>query len=190
MNPTLRQLRWWLVAASCLMLGTLSHAFEFSGEKTVTAHLRDGRTVAIGTLTFTPLADGQVAFALNVDHGQFQDHFLSMREFKCLEGVGEIACHVPYPHAQPRRIRAGDLAWLEHNLLFMFKQPADFGAKLWNGMYFRLSEQGPRLVGTPEGVDLNAIAAPPVPAHTAPFQPDQRSEMTRGQRWLDHLVIE
>ena len=31
------------------------------------------------------------------------------------------------------------LARLEHALLFMFKTRAEFGAKLWNGVYFQLT---------------------------------------------------
>jgi hypothetical protein len=185
-----RTARIALLSLVCWGLGSHACALEFKGEKTISAHLNDGRVLSVGRIVFTPLTDGQIAFALSMDTRAFVDHFLSMREFKCLEGVGEIACHVPYPHPQPRRIRAGDLAWLEHNLLFMFKQPTDFGAKLWNGMYFQLVDQGQRLVGTPQSVDLNAIAAPPVPANVPPFSSDQRSDMTPGQRLLVQLVIQ
>ena len=78
-----------------------------------------------------------------------RDHLLSMREFKCLPAAQEIACFVPYPYAQPGTVSATDMAWLEHSLLFFFKLPADFGAKLWSGMLFRFQVTPSALVGTP-----------------------------------------
>jgi hypothetical protein len=97
---------------------------------------------------------------------------------------------VPYPHKQPLAVKPGDWSWLEHNLMFMFKQPSEFGAKLWNGMYFVLRERGNALVGTPMSVDLNQIAAPPERTDRPPFDPTQRSEMDRSPRWLQEIVIQ
>jgi hypothetical protein len=164
-------------------------AFEFSGTRQIQARLRDGRLVQIGQVRFEPQPGGSVSFAMTWEHKVFTDHFLSMREFKCLDGPGEIACLVPYPHRHPRTIERGDLVWLEHNLLFMFKQPSEFGAKLWNGMYFRLRAQGDKLVGVPMSVDLNLIAAPP-DTRDPPFDASQRSEMVVTPRWLQEIVIE
>jgi hypothetical protein len=164
---------------------------SLSGVKSLKLHARDGSSVAIGSVRFTPGADGQVAFVIERDPRAFGDHFLSMREFKCVEGSGEILCHVPYPYPQPGLVSAADLAWLEHSLLFMFKLPSEFGAKLWNGIYFRIQPgPGGTLVGTPQAVDLNLIAAPPARPEVPPFGPARRDDIRPGSRWFERLTIE
>lgn len=169
---------------------TAASAFEPTGTKTLTLHGRDGRAVPMGQVRFEPAADGRVRFVLKVDHGVFQDHFLSMREFKCVDGDGEIACHVPYPHAQPGTVTAQDYAWLEHALMFMVKRPSEFGAQLRNGVYFKLEPDGERLVGRPQAVDLNVIAVPPTPIDVPPYRPALRDDIPAGARWIQRLTIE
>ena len=119
-----------------------------------------------------------------------RDHFLSMREFKCLPAAQEISCFVPYPYPQPGTVSAANFAWLEHSLLFFYKQPADFGAKLWNGMIFRFSLTPTGLVGTPQAVDLNRIGAPPENPNQPPFGAMERDDFTPGARWVQELRIE
>ena len=106
----------FLLCACSALAGPLA-----AGTKTVKLHAKDGTSVDIGTVTFTPRADGPMGFVWKADTSRFTDHFLSMREFKCLPGQGEIMCLVPYPYLQPGHVAANDLAWLEHALLFMFK---------------------------------------------------------------------
>jgi hypothetical protein len=161
------------------------------GTRTITLHARDGSSVAIGKVHFTPAADGRVGFRIERDTAAFTDHFLSMREFKCVEGRGEILCHVPYPYPQPGLVSSTDLAWLEHALLFMFKLPGDFGAKLWNGIYFRLQPApGGGWVGTPQAVDLNLIGAPPARPELPPYGPARRDDIRPGARWFERLTID
>lgn len=161
------------------------------GTRTITLHARDGSSVPIGKVHFTPAADGRIGFRIERDAKAFSDHFLSMREFKCVEGRGEILCHVPYPYPQPGWVSTADLAWLEHALLFMFKLPGDFGAKLWNGVYFRLQPApGGGLVGTPQAVDLNLIGAPPARPEVPPYGPARRDDIRPGARWFERLTIE
>lgn len=97
-------------------------------------------------------------------------------------------CPTPYP--QPGTVGANDYAWLEHALLFMFKTPAEFGAKLWNGVYFRLKLTDRGLDGTPQAVDLNHISAPPVKPGVPPFRPALRDDIAPGARWFGRLTIE
>lgn len=165
-------------------------AWEMTGTRTLTLHARNGDAVKIGTVQFTPQPDGRTAFALNLATENFKDFFLSMKEFKCLEGRGEILCHVPYPYPQPGTVSATDYAWLEHALMFMFKTPAEFGAKLWNGIYFqlRLTELG--LEGKPQAIDLNQISAPPDRPDVPPFRPALRDDIRPEQRWFNRLTIE
>lgn len=175
----------FLFACSVALAGPLD-----AGTRRVILHAKDGGRTDIGAVTFSPRADGRVAFSWKVDTARFTDHFLSMREFKCLPGQGEILCLVPYPYPNPGHVARDDLAWLEHSLLFMVKKASEFGAQLWNGVYFRLAVDGNRLVGTPQAVDLNRIATPPQRAEVPPFGAAHRDDIAAGARWYGRLTIE
>lgn len=174
----------WLLAATPPAL-----AWELQGNKTITAYTIDGQHLPIGTVRFEPRADGSTGFVLTMDHARFTDYFLSMKEFKCLEGR-ELFCHVPYPYPQPYTVTTSDLAWLEHNLLFLYKLPSEFGAKLWNGVYFKFERSDRGLLGKPQAIDLNRISAPPAAADPPPFPPALRDDIAPGTRWIESLRIE
>lgn len=187
MNTWVRKLAAALLAAQAL-LAWPALAWELRGEKTLLLEPREGEPLRLGTVVFTP-AGAQAHFALKLDHHVFKDYFLSMKEFKCLDGRGEIQCHVPYPYANPQTVSANDLRWLEHALLFLFKTPQEFGAKLWNGLYYRLQLTDAGLVGTPEAIDLAHIGAPPADLTTPPYGPGDRSEIVPATRWFPRLLI-
>jgi hypothetical protein len=176
-----------LLACTLASVCDPAQAWEMAGRKEVSLRTRDGATIPIGSVTFTPGPDG-TRFAVDLDRGKFQDFFLSMREFKCVEGP-EVQCHVPYPYANPGIVRGSDLSWLEHALIFFYKTPADYGAKLGNGLYYALRRTDDGLVGTPESIDLNDIAAPPQDASVPPYDVAARSELAGGARWIEALVI-
>jgi hypothetical protein len=165
-------------------------AWTLQGTQSIVAITRDQQRLPLGTVTFTPRPDGRIAFAVHMDHAKFTDHFLSMKEFKCVEGGGEVSCHVPYPYPNPGTVTATDLGWLEHHLLFLFKLPKEFGAKLWNGLYYRLAHTEAGLVGRPQSIDLNLISAPPAQTDKPPYRPALRDDVAPGVRWIDRLVIE
>ena len=182
-----------LVMAGGLALSVLpstAMAWELQGTKTLVAHTRDQQRLTLGTVDFTPRPDGTVAFAVHMDHAKFTDHFLSMKEFKCVEGGGEVSCHVPYPYPNPGTVTPTDLAWLEHHLLFLFKLPKEFGAKLWNGLYYQLERTDKGLVGRPQSIDLNLISAPPEQPDRPPYRPALRDDVPAGVRWIESLSIE
>jgi hypothetical protein len=164
--------------------------FDLEGTKQVFAITRDGTRLALGHVQFTRTSTDVTQFKLTVESPLLVDHFLSMKEFKCLDGASEVTCHVPYPYRNPQTITAGNLVWLEHSLLFLFKQPRDFGAKLWNGSYYQFEVVGQRLIGKPQAIDLNHISAPSDTPDIAPYTPDLRVDATPGARWIDHLLIE
>ena len=178
-----------LILAFLLALAPLAFAWELSGIKTVSALTRDQQLIPIGSVEFKPAAKGMTGFTLTMDHGRFTDHFLSMKEFKCLESAEEVLCHVPYPYKNPGTVSDANYAWLEHNLLFLFKQPRDFGAKLWNGLYFRLERDEAGLVGLPQAVDLNLISGPPDDLLTPPFNTGLRDDVAPGSHWITRLLI-
>ncbi len=178
-------------AALALLLGSGgANAFDFNGEKALIAVTKDGARTKIGRVVFTPVAGGASAFKVQMDHAVMRDHFLSMREFKCLPAEQEISCFVPYPYAQPGTASGTQLAWLEHSLLFFYKQPKDFGAKLWNGIVFQFSATPTALVGLPQAVDLNRIGVPPDNLSVPPYGAMDRDPFTPGARWLTELRIE
>lgn len=160
------------------------------GEKSLVAVTRDGQKTRIGTVSFRAVDGGQAAFRVQMDRAVMRDHFLSMREFKCLPAAQEISCFVPYPYKNPGTVSATDFGWLEHNLLFFFKQPADFGAKLWNGIIFKFTQTPTGLVGKPQAVDLNLIGVPPDSLNEPPYGPFQRDDFAPGARWVQELRIE
>ena len=170
-----------------------ARAFDFQGDKALVAVTADGQRLSIGSVSFQPegaSAGGKVRFKTTLNTEKFTDYFLSMREFKCLPAAKEVTCHVPYPYDQPATVTPANLAWLEHSLLFLTKSPAEFGAKLWNGVYFQFSDRGNALVGSPMAVDLNEISAPPDELTVPPYGPDRRHEIPAGARWITELRIE
>jgi hypothetical protein len=170
----------------------VSHATELTmeGRKQVQAVTRDGKHLLLGHVQFTRDTAGVTHFKLTMDSPLFVDHFLSMKEFKCIDGATEVSCHVPYPYRNPQTITANNFAWLEHSLLFLFKQPRDFGAKLWNGSYYQFQLEGKRLVGRAQAIDLNHISAPSDTPDLPPYTPDLRTDAAPSARWIDRLVIE
>lgn len=118
-----------MMCALMVLLPT-AQAFELQGENTLVAETRDGQHTRIGSVEFTPAEKGQAKIRVRMDHAVMRDHFLSMREFKCLAAPLEVTCHVPYPYANPATVSQDNWQWLDHHLLFLYKKPADFGAKL------------------------------------------------------------
>jgi hypothetical protein len=78
-------MRHLLTQLSLLALVPLASAWELTGVKNITALTRDQQVIALGTVEFKPMANGNSSFTLTMDHSRFTDHFLSMKEFKCLE---------------------------------------------------------------------------------------------------------
>lgn len=162
-------------------------AWELAGTKTIALADQHGKELPIGTVSFRPQGE-RIGFVLKLDDTRFKDFFLSMKEFKCLEGP-EVMCHVPYPHATPASVTPDDLAWLEHALLFLHKSPGEFSAKLWNGLYYRMTLTPDGIVGVAQAVDLNLIGAPPELPGVPPYRDVERSDVAPGSRWLGRLTI-
>ncbi|WP_309679797.1 hypothetical protein [Polaromonas sp.] len=181
---------WCAVVLAFLLSVGSAKAFDFSGNKSLIAVTRDGGRTRIGSVSFVPAMAGSASFRVQMDYSVMRDYFLSMKEFKCLPSAVEVTCHVAYPYRQPATASASDPAWLEHNLLFLYKQPADFGAKLWNGLIFSFSVTPNALVGRPQAVDLNLVSAPPDKLDSPPFGPMDRNDVAPGERWLSELRIE
>ncbi|WP_374547518.1 hypothetical protein [Rhodoblastus sp.] len=175
----------WLVAGAP---GALAVEPALNGVKDIVLHTEDGQSIVIGTVTFTPEGDG-ARFNIVFDDSKFAQYFLSMREFKCVEGP-EILCHTPYPYRNPGMVTARDSSWLEHALLFFYKRPADYGAKMAHGLIYTLTMTQDGFIGRPQSIDLEEIAAPPDDLTVAFFTGDHRYHIPAGARWFDSLTIE
>jgi hypothetical protein len=149
----------------------------------------DEQKLNIGTVTFSKPIDANHTFTVVMKVDAFTDHTLSMREFKYVGGSRELMCYVQYPYARGQTVTERDFAWLEHALLFMFKQPTDFGAKLWNGVHFQLKRTDTGLRGTPQAVDLNFISAPPAGLPLPPDKPSLRDDYAPKSRWVEFIGI-
>ncbi len=151
------------IFAAALLAFSAGPAFcgepALEGVKDIVLHTRDGQAIVIGTATFAPKGEA-TGFKLNFDDKKFAEYFLSMREFKCVEGA-DILCHVPYPYAHPDTVTPQDLSWLEHALLFIYKRPTDYGAQMGNGLIYTMKITPDGIVGTPQAIDLDEIAMPP-----------------------------
>ncbi len=180
--------RWLPLAA--VVLACNSHAQGLQGTRVLALHTSDAQVLNIGTVSFTPAEAGRYSFSIQLRREAFTDHFLSMREFRCVGGGPELMCHVPYPYLRGNTVGEADFAWLEHALLFMFKRPTDFGAKLWNGVYFKLQRTPAGLRGLPQAVDLNHISTPPADTGVPPFKPALRDDYAPGSRWVQAISIE
>ncbi|MDI9846816.1 hypothetical protein QM467_01950 [Rhodoblastus sp. 17X3] len=178
------------LAAALAACGSAALAGEaaLDGVKDIILHAEDGKALTVGTVTFTP--DGESSrFKIDFDEAKFTQYFLSMREFKCVEGP-EILCHVPYPYPNPRVVTARDLSWLEHDLLFVYKRPADYGAKMAHGLVYSLTMTSDGFIGTPQLIDLDEIASPPADLGAAFFTGEHRYSIQPASRWFDSLTIE
>ena len=160
------------------------------GEKALIAQTRDGQNTRVGVVSFVPVSKEISRVRVKMDHQVMHDHFLSMREFKCLDAADEISCHVVYPYANPGTVTAQDWQWLDHQTLFLYKRPADFGAKLWNGIIFRWRLGADGLRAEPQAVDLNQISAPPARLDVPPFGLADSEPFAPKSRWITQLRIE
>ncbi|WP_298354984.1 hypothetical protein [Rhodoblastus sp.] len=174
------------IALACRAAPVAASTLE--GVKDIALHARDGKTVVIGRAIFIPEGD-RARFAIELDSKKFTQYFLSMREFKCVE-AREILCHVPYPYANPDVVTASDPSWLEHALLFFYKSPADYGAKMSHGIIFTLTATKDGFLGKAQSIDLDEIAIPPDDRSKAFFTPDHRYDIQPGERWFESLTIE
>ncbi|WP_067868508.1 hypothetical protein [Neptuniibacter marinus] len=164
-----------------------SFADALIGKKQVLLVDKKGQEVLVGDITFSPEGEHS-RYKLHMNHDKFKDFFLSMKEMKCLEGP-ELWCHLAYPYQQPHKVSSGDMSWLSHDLLFMFKKKKDFGANFWNGIYYDMRIDGESIRGEAQAIDLNVLASPPDDLNTPPIGIGERDEIDRNQRWLPDLII-
>jgi len=179
------QLFAWL----CLILVFPAQALNLNPTMTITAFDRNDTAYLIGTLKTTPVDNGY-AIKLELAEEQFEDAFLSMRDFKCLDLGKEKYCHLRYFYDINNVIRDNDLVDLEYNLLFIRKLPSDYNSvDAWNGLYYQIKYEDGKLLGTLKETDLNVLQSPPEGGDMRPIKPEFLHEASDTQT-LPRLVIE
>ena len=147
---------------------------------------QSGERIRIAEISVSETGDYNVAMA----GAPFEDHFLSMRPFRCLEGPVKHWCHVPYPYEIKRNIQA-DLIDLEYDFLFIWKGSTEYGINMWNGIYYKLEPDADgRLVGRLHEMDMDKLSAPPEAGELRPVKSGDLHVSDPEGHWLPTLVIE
>jgi len=149
---------------------------------------RQGEYRDLGSMQLSDGIEGQ-NYRIDWDDSRFDDHFLSMRPFKCLPHPVQLICHLPYPYEIHRVIREGDLADLEYDMLFLHKSPQEYGISAWNGLYFKFKRTDSGFEGELRETDLNVLQAPPEKGDLRPINPDDLYEAS-DKHWPQRILIE
>ncbi len=154
------------ICCSCLL-----QASTLEGNKKVYLVNTDGELTHIADITFKQNTDN-IGYSISIVDKPFDNQFLSMRPFQCIMGKKQVMCHVPYPYEKKGYVVTGDLTDLSYDLLFLHKNPSEYGINMWNGIYYQLTQTGSDINGVVTEVDMNILATPPDdPEH--PFAEDQ-----------------
>lgn len=144
----------------------------------------------IGEALFLPAGNGQTSIKVSIDAAPFNEHFLSMRPFKCIEGSTEWFCYLEYPYDLRSLITEDDLSDLEYQLLFLRKSPSEFGIDAWNGLYYQLQvELDGSITGKLLEGDLNSLQSPPEQKYAKPVDLNEFIEADESRRLFPTLRI-
>lgn len=150
---------------------------------------QDGKELAIGQVTFTPVDDKSARAEVQLESPEFDDQFLSMRPFDCITEPAEWFCYLEYPYELHKLVSMDDLTDLEYQLLFIWKSPKTHGIDAWNGVYYQLSAQADgSIFGKLLQGDLNVLASPPEP-FSHPIDLNEYIEQSADNRLFPTLVI-
>ncbi|MGP6089460.1 hypothetical protein [Antarctobacter jejuensis] len=175
-----------LICAAALLIPPVLVAQPLTGSRAVYLEDAQGHRQHIADVSF----DAEGRYSVTMQAAPFTDHFLSMRPFKCLEGPDKHWCHVPYPYPIARQVGPEDLTDLEYDFLFLWKGASDYGIDMWNGVYYRLTEEEGRLVGRLHEMDMGLLAVPPAEGVMRPLRDVDLEQSDPGSHWLPVLVIE
>ncbi len=165
MNKLTRALNTVVLLYASMLAAQVSAA-EFS----ITLKSNTDEQVNIGDLQTTALGDGLNSYKINWRAEIFEEHFLSMRPFKCVPGGAKLWCHTPYPYEINRQFSEEDLTDLEYDLIFVWKPEGEYGVNLWNGVYYDLTPTEFGWAGTMQEYDLNILGIPPDAGELRPIK--------------------
>ena len=161
-----------------------------SVEKTISLIDKEGKQHKVAKIIFSSEADNKQSFSINWDDTKFSEHFLSMRPFKCIDGL-QTFCRLEYPYKTRNRITNGDLQDLEYALLFLHKNQQEYGINFWNGVYYRLKKQeNGSITGTVWETDMNELASPPAKEYGRPIGGADLVEGAEGKHRFPKIIIQ
>ncbi len=173
--------------ALVMSLGATAGAVGASEGRALKAYLvpLEGERIHVADISLS--SDG--SYELGYAEAPFGDYFLSMRPFRCIAGPDKHWCHLPYPYENRRNI-SNDLADLEYDFLFIWKEATDYGIDTWNGVYYQIAPDGSGWRGVMHDVDMDVLAVPPDAGNFRPLQDKHTEEAEAEGHWLPYLVIE
>ncbi len=148
---------------------------------------KGGRRQALAEVHVAPVEAG-FSYRIDWDESRFENHFLSMRPFKCLPHPQRMICRLAYPYPLQRLITESDLTDLEYDLLFLHKAPGEYGINAWNGLYYQLRAADGGLIGELRETDLNVLQAPPEEGDLRPIDPQQLYEASENL-WPRRILL-
>ena len=121
---------------SPLMLTTsvLMTTPTFADDYSINLLGNNDESIKVGTLHTDAAENGSSSYKIKFDNDKFDDHFLSMRPFKCVPGSAKLWCHTPYPYEIKREFTDEDFTDLEYDVIFVWKPEGEYGINLWNGV--------------------------------------------------------
>ena len=162
-------------------------ADPLNGEKKVFLESINGEQLHIANIKLETIS-AEIFYTLTIRDEPFSNQFLSMRPFQCIMGEQQVMCYVPYPYAKKGHITKNDLSNLSYDLLFLHKNPSEYGINLWNGMFYKLKMKENSITGIVHEVDMNIIASPPE-NKDAPFAEDEIFEADVGNYVYPKIII-
>lgn len=182
-----------LAMAFVTSLTMLFAAPAFAQDYTITLKGNADESIEIGVLTTTPSVQESekklVDYKIKLHTTEFEEHFLSMRPFKCLPAGEKLWCYTPYPYDIKRQISADDVTDLEYDLIFVWKPKGEYGINLWNGVYYKLESTETGWKGTMQEYDLNILGIPPEAGELRPILEKDLHEASTEDHYLPFIEI-
>jgi len=175
-----------LVAVTSLLAAPV-----FAEDYSITLKGNADEALEIGVLTTEAAGDekGGADYNIKWKADQFEEHFLSMRPFKCLPGGEKLWCHTPYPYEIKRHISDDDVTDLEYDLIFVWKPQGQYGIDLWNGVYYQLEATDFGWKGVMNEYDLGILGIPPDKGELRPVLEKDLHEASVEDHFLPFIEI-
>lgn len=165
---------------------------SFAQKYSITLKGNANEAIKIGLLSTEPnnknIKKG-MDYKIKWDTSQFEEHFLSMRPFKCVPGSEKLWCHAPYPYEIKRHLTEQDFTDLEYDLIFVWKPEGEYGINLWNGVYYQLETTEFGWKGTMQEYDLNILGIPPDAGELRPILKKDLHESNTEDHFLPFVEI-
>lgn len=188
-TSTIKSLFITLGITSAMLMSTPAFAQNYS----ITLKGNADEAIKIGVLATKAPENNEeqkgVDYKIKLEADEFEDHFLSMRPFKCLPAGEKLWCYTPYPYEIKRQITDNDVTDLEYDLIFVWKPKGEYGINLWNGVYYKLETTEFGWKGVMQEYDLNILGIPPEKGELRPILKKDLHEASTEDHFLPFVEI-